>query len=153
MKPVLLLNGPNLNLLGQRDPFYYGDHSLDDIVLNVREFFESHSIELESYQSNHEGDLIDQLHRAHESYSGVLFNPGAYTHTSVALRDAVEAIAPPVIEVHISNVHNREKFREKSFIAPVSAGQIVGFGVESYLVAAFAMTKILKKERESINDS
>ncbi|SEP73634.1 type II 3-dehydroquinate dehydratase [Piscibacillus halophilus] len=140
---VLLLNGPNLNLLGQRDQSVYGNRTLNDVELELIEFFKRHDIEVSTFQSNHEGELIDQLHHANEKFAGVIFNPGAYTHTSIALRDAVEAINPPVIEVHISNIHNREAFRSHSYITPVAAGQITGFGTEGYLIAAFAMLKLL----------
>ncbi|MGP4072458.1 type II 3-dehydroquinate dehydratase [Piscibacillus sp. B03] len=143
MKPVLLLNGPNLNLLGQRDQSTYGNKTLHDVEKDVIDFLKNQGIKVDVFQSNHEGELIDQLHKAHQEYSGVIFNPGGYTHTSIALRDAIEAIIPPVVEVHISNIHNREEFRQTSLISPVSAGQVMGFGVDGYLIAAYALVKLL----------
>jgi len=131
---ILVLNGPNLNLLGEREPDQYGDISLDHIKeLLHREFPE---VEFCFFQSNHEGDLVDQLHESHQSgVSGIVFNSGAYTHTSVALRDAVKAIAPPVIEVHLSNIYSREPFRHVSHLAPVCVGQISGLGALGYSLA------------------
>lgn len=148
MEKVLLLNGPNLNLLGQRRRDIYSTQTLEEIENELKDFFSKYNIELVSFQSNHEGELIDQLHRANQECVGVIFNPGAYTHTSIALHDAIEAINIPVVEVHISNIHKRESFRSKSFIAPVAIGQISGFGPLSYLTAAFALIQYLKKEGE-----
>ncbi|MCY4234353.1 MAG: type II 3-dehydroquinate dehydratase [Bacteroidetes bacterium] len=131
---ILILNGPNLNLLGQREPDQYGDISLDTLEQNLRAEFSD--VELSFYQSNHEGDLVDRLHEGHRSgLSGIVFNPGAYTHTSVALRDAVKAIATPVIEVHLSNIYSREPFRHFSYLAPVCVGQISGLGMAGYSLA------------------
>ena len=131
---LYILNGPNLNLLGQRDPDTYGRRSLDEIESDLQETFSD--VEFEFYQSNHEGMLIDRLHEAHtERIQGVVLNPGGFTHTSVALRDAVAAVIPPVVEVHLSNIAGRESFRRESLVAPVCAGSIVGLGAAGYRLA------------------
>ncbi len=131
---ILILNGPNLNLLGEREPDHYGDISLESLERDLRSEFSD--VDLLFYQSNHEGDLVDQLHEAHQSgLRGIVFNPGAYTHTSVALRDAVKAVGIPVIEVHLSNIYSREPFRHFSYLAPVCVGQISGLGVQGYGLA------------------
>ncbi|MGM8214091.1 type II 3-dehydroquinate dehydratase [Bacillaceae bacterium W0354] len=148
MGKVLLLNGPNLNLLDQRRSDHYGQVSLEEIENELKEYLNQYNIELTSFQSNHEGELIDRLHEANNECVGVIFNPGAYTHTSVALHDAIEAIRIPVVEVHISNIHNRESFRSHSFIAPVSIGQVSGFGPLSYLTAAFGLVQYLERKGE-----
>jgi 3-dehydroquinate dehydratase-2 len=135
---VLVLNGPNLNLLGDRDPDTYGTASLASIETALADAFPE--VTFDFRQSNGEGALIDHLHRAHdEGVDGVVFNPGGYTHTSVALRDAVDAIDPPVVEVHLSNVHAREDFRRTSRIAPVCVGQLGGFGPTGYHLAVRAL--------------
>ena len=131
---LLVLNGPNLNLLGTRDPDTYGATTLPEIEAELEETFPTADFAFE--QGNSEGALIDRLHAAHEEgIDGIVFNPGGYTHTSVALRDAVDAIAPPVVEVHLSNVHAREDFRRTSHIAPVCVGQISGLGPTGYALA------------------
>lgn len=132
MKPVLVLHGPNLNLLGLREPEIYGGLTLEEINQRLVATGSEMDLDVRAYQSNSEGDLIDALQRAHEWAKGVVFNPGGYTHTSVALRDAIAAIDLPVIEVHLSNVHAREEFRRHSMIAPVCLGSISGFGWRSY---------------------
>lgn len=130
---ILVLNGPNLNLLGQRDPGHYGERSLENILDGLRELYPNEAIE--DFQSNHEGELIDALQRADREHDGVVLNAGGYTHSSVALGDAVEAIGVPVIEVHLSNVQAREPFRHRSLIAPHAAGIIVGMGADGYRLA------------------
>ncbi|MDE2826670.1 MAG: type II 3-dehydroquinate dehydratase [Bacteroidota bacterium] len=131
---ILVLNGPNLNLLGTREPEKYGHTTLEELEVKLQRSFPD--VHLSFYQSNHEGELIDRLHQARESgTSGVVFNPGAYSHTSIALRDAIKAIDLPVVEVHISNIHARESFRHSSYLAPVCAGQICGLGIEGYSLA------------------
>jgi len=131
---LLVLNGPNLNLLGTREPETYGAETLATLEQRLRQAFPD--VAFEFAQSNHEGDLIDRLHTAHEEEAGgVVFNPGGYTHTSVALHDAVAAIDPPVVEVHLSNIHAREVFRHTSRIAPACVGQIAGLGPAGYHLA------------------
>jgi 3-dehydroquinate dehydratase-2 len=147
MEPVLLLNGPNLNLVGIREPGIYGDLSMDDINQLCIEFGKTLGLEVRTAQSNVEGELINQLHEARLWAKGVVFNPGGYTHTSVAIRDAISAIKIPVVEVHISNVHAREEFRRVSMIAPVCAGSIAGFGWRSYTLALQALAWTLTDEK------
>lgn len=138
-KHLLLLNGPNLNLLGTREPEVYGKMTLDDISDKIRVYLAPYAVETRFQQSNHEGELVDMLHIARNWADGVVFNAGAYTHTSVALRDAIVAIEIPVIEVHLSNVHAREAFRHHSYLAPVCMGQISGFGWRSYILGVHAL--------------
>lgn len=140
---ILLLNGPNLNLLGTREPEVYGSESLEDVVAALRSYAGERDVELRAVQSNSEGALIDALHEARTSAAGVIFNPGGYTHTSVALRDAISAIELPVIETHLSNVHARERFRHRSMLAPVCLGVVSGFGRDSYFVALDALIRHL----------
>lgn len=132
---ILVMNGPNLNLLGEREPSVYGDNSLAAINGRLKAFAEKNGAEIDFYQSNHEGALIDKLHEARNVYDSVIFNAGAYTHYSYAIRDAIAAIKIPVIEVHMSNVHAREEFRHTSVISPVCKGTIAGFGEQSYFMA------------------
>ena len=130
---ILIINGPNLNLLGKREPAIYGTATFEDYFKELQEKFST--LNLTYYQSNIEGELIDKLHEVGFSYDGIVFNAGAYTHTSVGLGDAIKGIETPVIEVHISNVHAREEFRHQSFIAANAKGVIVGFGLKSYEMA------------------
>lgn len=146
MKRLMLINGPNLNLLGTREPDVYGSKTLLDIEEDLRNLLHTYNWKLDAFQSNHEGELIDTLQKCEGIYDGIIFNPAGYTHTSVALRDAISAISVPVIEVHISNVHKRESFRHKSLIAPVCWGQIVGFGVVGYRLAAQAFLDQTEKQ-------
>lgn len=136
---ILILNGPNLNLLGTRQPDVYGHVTLSDIDAMCREFASDLGCEVEFQQSNHEGVLIEAIHAARNEHSGIVINAGAYTHTSVALRDAIASIDLPVIELHLSNIHARESFRHHSHIAPVALGQICGFGASGYRLAIQAM--------------
>jgi 3-dehydroquinate dehydratase II len=139
MPSVLVLNGPNLNLLGLREPGVYGTTTMEDINNRMVELGKELGVDVRCFQSNHEGALIDALHDARTWATGVVFNPGGYTHTSVALRDAISAIKIPVVEVHISNVHAREEFRHHSMISAVCAGTISGLGVNSYLLGLRAL--------------
>jgi 3-dehydroquinate dehydratase-2 len=140
MNKVLVIHGPNLNLLGQREKDIYGETTLEDINEELKELAQDNEIELDILQSNHEGDIVDKIGKSKaEGFSAILINPAAYTHTSVAIRDAVAAVDIPTVEVHLSNIHAREEFRHKSLIAPVAQGQICGFGIESYLLGLEAI--------------
>jgi 3-dehydroquinate dehydratase II len=141
---VLVLHGPNLNLLGLREPEVYGRSTLDDVNRLLEEEARSLQAEITALQSNHEGVLIDAIHAARRQHQGLLINPGAYTHTSVAIRDAIAGVAIPTVEVHLSNIHRREEFRHHSYIAPVAIGQISGFGVESYRLGLRALISHLQ---------
>jgi 3-dehydroquinate dehydratase-2 len=148
MSAILVLHGPNLNLLGQREPTVYGRLTLEEINQKLVDYASQHDIQLRCLQSNHEGALIDALHDAMTWADGVVFNPGAYTHTSYALRDAIAGVGLPVVEVHLSNVHAREAFRQRSLLAPVCVGQIAGFGWYSYLLGLQALQEHLREARE-----
>lgn len=141
---VFLINGPNLNLLGVREPGVYGNESLDSILAEMKGEAEKLGVELECYQSNHEGDIVDKLHSAMTEADGVILNAGALTHYSYALRDAISAIKIPVVEVHMSNIQAREEFRHNSVIAPVCRGSIAGFGKNSYMLALKAVYDIIE---------
>ena len=145
---ILLLNGPNLNLTGIREPGVYGIKTYTTICMQQKEEAEKRGIELDIRQSNHEGVLIDWVHEALlKKFDGIIINPGAYTHYSYALHDAVKAAALPTVEVHLSNVHAREEFRRTSVIAPACLGQIGGFGPEGYVLAMDALLKYVKERR------
>ena len=133
MKKILIINGPNLNLLGKREPTVYGNDSFEDYLKQLREKYPQ--CEIDYYQSNVEGELINKIHEVGFSYDGIILNAGAYTHTSIALHDAIKAVTTPVIEVHISNVHARESFRHVSMISAACKGIVIGFGLESYRLA------------------
>lgn len=136
---IQIINGPNLNLLGVREPGIYGSESFEDYLPELRRLFPD--VEIDYYQSNVEGELIDKLQEVGFSADGIVLNAGAYTHTSVALHDCIRAIKSPVVEVHISNVHQREEFRRHSFISPACKGVICGFGLDSYRLAIEGLTR------------
>jgi 3-dehydroquinate dehydratase-2 len=146
LKKILVVHGPNLNLLGQREPHIYGAETLGDINALLEAKARGLGVALDFLQSNHEGDIVDAIGRAKtQGVEAILMNPAAYTHTSVAIRDAVAAVDIPVVEVHLSNIYAREEFRHKSVIAPVSYGQISGFGVNSYVLGLEAIVLLLSK--------
>jgi 3-dehydroquinate dehydratase-2 len=144
MGKILVINGPNLNLLGTREKEIYGTKTLKDIELIVEQESEKLGFEVDFFQTNYEGQIIDLIHKSRGKYCAVVLNAGAYTHYSIAIRDAIKAVDVPVIEVHMSNIYSREEFRSNSVIAPVCKGQISGFGVESYVLALQA-ARLLKK--------
>jgi len=143
---VLVLHGPNLNLLGQREPGIYGTTTLKDIDAMLEAEGLGLQVDVSTFQSNHEGELIDAIQRALGQYQGVLINAGAYTHTSVAIRDAITATKLPTVEVHLSNIYRREEFRHHSYIAPVAIGQISGFGADSYRLGLQALVAYLQNQ-------
>lgn len=140
---VLVLNGPNLQLLGTREPGVYGNKTLKDIEVSMQALASKLGVEISFNQTNHEGELVDLIGKAPNHFAGIIINPAAYTHTSIAIRDAISGAGLPAIELHISNVHAREDFRHKSFIAPVCLGQICGLGTYGYEVALSAMVNYL----------
>ena len=142
-KTIFLINGPNLNLLGTREVEIYGNLTLKDIEKNSISKAKEFNMKLECYQSNNEGDIVNLIHK-YSTYDGLIINPGAYTHSSIAIRDAISGVSIPTIEIHLSNIHAREEFRKHSFIAPVAIGQISGFGPVSYDLAVLAMFNYLK---------
>lgn len=141
---ILVLHGANLNMLGLREPNIYGSNTLKEINDRLTQDAIELDVSLSFLQSNHEGVLIDAIHAAYEVQQGILINPGAFTHTSVAIRDAIAAVNIPTVEVHLSNIHKREEFRQHSFIAPIAIGQISGFGAESYRLGLRALVAHLK---------
>ena len=143
---VLVLNGPNLNLLGVREPGVYGSTTLKSINADLERQASDLSVNITNFQSNSEGALVDQVQAALGVHQGLLINPAAYTHTSVALRDAIAAVAIPTVEVHLSNIHQREAFRHHSYIAPVAIGQISGFGADSYRLGLSALVTYLRSQ-------
>ena len=142
IKKILVLHGPNLNLLGEREPGIYGSTGIDELNKNIIARAKEQGLECEIFQSNHEGAIIDKLHAARLKVEGVIINAKAYTHYSYAIRDAIDAIKIPCVEVHISNVFSRDEFRSKSVIAPVCKGSICGFGFGSYYLAVIAMSEM-----------
>jgi 3-dehydroquinate dehydratase II len=144
---ILVLHGPNLNLLGLREPNIYGSLTLDDINTLLSQEGIILGINVSCFQSNHEGALVDAIHQALDKYDGIVINAGAYTHTSVAIRDALSGVKIPTVEVHLSNIYQREDFRHYSYIAPIAVGQISGFGAESYRLGLQALVNHLKKSK------
>lgn len=145
-RQILLLNGPNLNMLGQRDPSLYGATTLDQIVQQCEQAAVAAGYTLRAVQSNHEGALIDEIHAACKTAAGILINPGGYSHTSVALRDALEIFPGTIIEIHLSNIHRRERFRHHSYVSAVATGVICGLGADGYLLALDALVKQLARQ-------
>jgi len=142
-KKILMLNGPNLNLLGTRQPEIYGTLTLAQIEKKVRALAQELGVEVDFRQSNSEGELVTWIHQAAQKFAAIVINPAAYTHTSLAMRDAISAVGIPTVEIHISNIHKREPFRHHSFIAEVAVGQITGFGLQSYLLGLRAAVEYL----------
>lgn len=144
MKKILVMLGPNLNMVGVREKGIYGEETAQSISEQIKSFAYEQGFSVEIYQSNHEGDLIDKIHAARENFDGAVINAGALTHYSYALRDAIACVKIPFVEVHMSNIHAREEFRHTSVIAPVCAGQIAGFGKNSYFLAIMALKDLIK---------
>jgi len=147
MKRILVIHGPNLNLLGQREPDVYGKVTLKQIDAELMKIARAEKVELEIFQSDHEGDIVKKIGKAKDRFDCILINPAAYTHTSVAIRDAVSAVSIPTVEVHLSNIYAREEFRHTSLIAPVAVGQVSGFGLDSYKLGLKAAIEIAKKKK------
>ena len=145
MKKIIILNGPNLNLLGQREKSHYGSFTLEEIEKKCKNFSSKNEIELTFLQTNIEGELVNKIQDSRDKYEGLIINAGGYTHTSVAIHDALKILKFPIIELHISNIYNREEFRQKSLISQVAKGVICGFGTDGYLMALNAMKKYLSK--------
>ena len=146
MKKIIILNGPNLNLLGEREKEKYGNITLEDIEINCKEFANKNNISLSLYQSNIEGKLVEEIQKARKDQHGLIINAGGYTHTSVAIHDALKILKIPIIELHITNIYNREDFRHKSMISKLATAVLCGFGVEGYIMALKAMNKFCKNE-------
>ncbi len=145
MKKILVIHGPNLNLLGQREIDVYGKITIDEINRDLGKIAKSNKVSLEIMQSDHEGDIVESIGKAKGRFAGILINPAAYTHTSVAIRDAVSAVGIPTVEVHLSNIYSREEFRHTSLIAPVARGQVSGFGKMSYVLGLEALINLIGK--------
>ena len=144
MNKIIILNGPNLNLLGEREKEKYGNITLRDIEKNCKEFASKNNIDLTLFQSNIEGELVEEIQKARKEHHGLIINAGGYTHTSVAIHDALKILKIPIIELHITNIYNREEFRHKSLISKIATGVICGFGTDGYLMALTAMKAYLK---------
>lgn len=142
---ILVINGPNLNMLGTREPEKYGTTTLADIEKELYAYSFELGIDVQAFQSNHEGEIVDKIQQSLGSFDGIVINPAAYTHTSIAIRDAISAVNLPCVEVHLTNISAREEFRQKSFISPVCIGQISGFGKEVYKLGLKAISDYLKK--------
>jgi len=145
-RKILILNGPNLNMLGQREPDIYGHVTLDDIRKRCEVHASAAKVEIDFRQSNTEGQLVDWIQQAHGAYQGIVLNAGAYTHTSIAILDALRAVGLPVVEVHLSNIHQRESYRRVSYVAEVARGMICGFGAHGYLLALDALCEIIERD-------
>lgn len=147
MVKIVVIHGPNLNLLGLREPEVYGALNLDQINARLLDLAKKEGLDLQISQSNSEGAIIDTIHAALDWADAIVINPGAYTHTSVAIRDAIAAVRLPTVEVHLTNVHRRESFRHQSYVSPVAIGQVVGFGVDSYLLGLLAAKRTVEEMR------
>jgi len=141
---ILVIHGPNLNMLGKREPELYGNTTLEDVNNQLKKAADSMGLSLETFQSNHEGEIVEKIQQAIGACAGLIINPAAFTHTSVAIRDALLLLDIPIIEIHISNIYKREPFRHTSMIADISAAQLTGFGINGYLMALDAMAKMLE---------
>ena len=146
MNKIIILNGPNLNLLGERETNQYGNFTLKDIQKKCNEFARQNNIKLSLFQSNIEGELVEEIQNSRTNHNGLIINAGGYTHTSVAIHDALKILKIPIIELHISNIYNREEFRHKSLISKVAKGVICGFGADGYIMSLKAMNKFLDNE-------
>ena len=147
MKKILVIHGPNLNLLGGREPKVYGRVSIKEIDARLKNLAKENKVEIEVFQSNHEGEIVSKIGDSKNTTGALIINPAAYTHTSVAIRDAIAAVKIPTVEVHLSNIYARETFRHESLIAPVAAGQISGFGAKSYELGFLAALSLLKEKK------
>ena len=147
MPKILVIHGPNLDLLGERQPEIYGAFTLEEINRQLKALAQKEKIDIEFLQSNHEGEIVDVIGKVKNNFDALLINPAAYTHTSVAIRDAIAAVELPCVEVHLSNIYAREEFRHTSLIAPVAVGQVSGFGIDSYLLGLLAVIKLLRSNR------
>ena len=145
MNKIIILNGPNLNLLGEREKNQYGTFTLKEVENNCKEYSNNNNINLTFFQSNVEGELINQIQNSRNNQDGLIINAGGYTHTSVAIHDALKILKIPIIELHISNIYNREEFRHKSLISKVAKGVICGFGVDGYIISLNALNKFIKQ--------
>ena len=145
MNKIIILNGPNLNLLGEREKSQYGNFTLRDIEKRCKDYSNKNNIELSLFQSNIEGELVDKIQNSRNNQDGLIINAGGYTHTSVAIHDALKILLIPIIELHVSNIYNREEFRHKSLISKVAKGVICGFGIDGYLMSLQAMNNFLEK--------
>ena len=145
MNKIIILNGPNLNLLGEREKEKYGNVSLKDIENNCKEFAKKNDIDLSLFQSNIEGELVEKIQKSRKEQNGLIINAGAYTHTSVAIHDALKVLTIPIVELHITNIYNREEFRHKSLISKIATSILCGFGTDGYIIALQAMKNYLKK--------
>ena len=145
MNKIIILNGPNLNLLGEREKNQYGNFTLKDVERKCNEYSNKNDIKLSLFQSNIEGELVEQIQNSRDNQDGLIINAGGYTHTSVAIHDALKILKIPIIELHISNIYNREEFRHKSLISKIAKGVVCGFGIDGYLMSLRAMNKFIEK--------
>jgi len=144
---LLVINGVNMNMLGCREPEKYGTMTLEQLEKELYAYSFNLEVDIETYQSNFEGEIVEKIHSAKDVFDGILINAGAYTHTSIAIRDAIAAVNIPTVEVHMTNIYSREDFRSKSYLAPVCAGQISGFGINSYKLGLKALTELLNENK------